>query len=616
MNRKERQAAAKRSKFVATPALVRGGSETLSVADLMAEARRHFQHGRLVQAQDVCHKILAHQPLHVHSLNLLGVIAQASGHHKRAIKLFTKAIASDELNAACHYNLASSYQALNQRNEAAIHFTNSIALGLSDKDVEEFILQNPAVIACVERAEQKWPLSIQNEEMFGATGIEPFANDILLQCAMKSIPISGIALEVLLTHVRSALLLLANPVVLKSHTIGDKIIDLSCALAQQCFINEYVYAQSDEETRLAIQLRDLLLERITAGSEVPPLMLTSVAAYFPLHSLPIAEALLVRDWPVAVTGLLRQQIREPLEERRDRSAIPVLTTVEDSVSLQVKKQYEENPYPRWTINPLAVLAGEQKLRSSTADSDELRSDMEILIAGCGTGQHAFQIAQYFHGARVLAIDISLASLAYARRKTREEGIRNIEYVQGDILKLGMTGRTFDRIEAVGVLHHLANPKVGWRVLLSLLRPSGKMRIGLYSETARRSIVEARTLITEYGYRSTDEDIRKFRQDILRNVDDQRWKRLTTSADFYSMSGCRDLLFNVIEHRFTIPEIKAILSEYELSFLGFEITPEVIDKFQQHFSGAAELNNLDHWHAFETANPLTFRHMYIFSVCKD
>ena len=579
----------------------------------MAEARRHFQYGRLVQAQDICHQILAQQPLHVHSLNLLGIIAQASGHHKRAIKLFTKAIASDGLNAACHYNLASSYQALNQRDEAAIYFTNSITFGLSDKDIEEFILQNPAVIACVERAEQKWPLSIQNEEMFGTTGIEPFANDIFLQCAMKSIPIRGLALEVCLTHVRSALLLLANQVVLKSHVIGDNIMDLSCALAQQCFINEYVYAQSDEETRLVIQLRGLLLERITARSEAPPLMLTSVAAYFPLHSLPFAEALLERDWPVAVARLLRQQIREPLEERRDRSAIPVLTTVEDSVSLQVMKQYEENPYPRWTVNPLAVLAGEQKLQTSTADSGELRSDMAILIAGCGTGQHAFQIAQHFHDARVLAIDISLASLAYARRKTREEGIRNIEYAQGDILKLGMTGRAFDRIEAVGVLHHLANPKDGWRALLSLLRPGGKMRIGLYSETARRSIVEARTLITEYGYHATDEDIRKFRQDILRNVDDRRWKTLTTGADFYSMSGCRDMLFNVMEHRFTIPEIKTLLSEYELSFLGFELSPEVIEKFQQQFLGAAALNNLDHWHTFELANPLTFRYMYIFSV---
>jgi ubiquinone/menaquinone biosynthesis C-methylase UbiE len=280
------------------------------------------------------------------------------------------------------------------------------------------------------------------------------------------------------------------------------------------------------------------------------------------------------------------------------------------------RQYEENPYPRWTINPMAVLAGDQKMQADNAGTDERRPGKEILIAGCGTGQHAFHIAQSFPDARVLAIDISLASLAYARRKTREEGLRNIEYAQADMLKLGTLGRTFDRIEAVGVLHHLAQPTAGWRVLVSLLRPGGEMHVGLYSEAARRPIVEARALIAERGYRATAEDIRKFRQEILRDGDERRWEILTTSADFYSMSGCRDLLFNVMEHRFTIPEIMAFLHDHGLAFLGFELEPQVIEKFQRQFPGAAALTDLNHWHGFEAANPRTFRHMYVFSVRKD
>ncbi len=43
--------------------------------------------------------------------------------------------------------------------------------------------------------------------------------------------------------------------------------------------------------------------------------------------------------------------------------------------------------------------------------------VDVLIAGCGTGQHAIETAQRFSGARVLAIDLSLTSLAYAKRKT-------------------------------------------------------------------------------------------------------------------------------------------------------------------------------------------------------
>ena len=104
------------------------------------------------------------------------------------------------------------------------------------------------------------------------------------------------------------------------------------------------------------------------------------------------------------------------------------------------------------------------------------------------------MAHQFPRARILAIDISLPSLAHARRKIRESGLRNVEFAQADILQLGTIDRSFDRIEAIGVLHHLAKPEDGWRVLLSLLRPRGEMRIGLYSENVRRSIVEARVLL--------------------------------------------------------------------------------------------------------------------------
>ncbi len=71
----------------------------------------------------------------------------------------------------------------------------------------------------------------------------------------------------------------------------------------------------------------------------------------------------------------------------------------------------------------------------------------MLIAGCGTGQQAIETAPRYSGARTLAVDLSLTSLAYALRKTRELGVPNLEYAQADILKLGAIGRTFDVIES-------------------------------------------------------------------------------------------------------------------------------------------------------------------------
>jgi len=611
MNRKERRAALKRGKGSAVAPSPGGKSDPVGSGELLIAARAHYQQHQFAPAENICQQILAREPAQVHALNLLGVIAQTTGRHDLAIKMFSKAIAVDELNAAYHYNIASSYQVLSRPQDAIVHFRKAIALGMSAKDVEDFIVQNPVTAMCFDRIAAKWPLPITADELFGPNGLQAIANDLFLRCALELTTLRGIALEVFLTQVRAALLRVAIASVLETRPVGDNIVGLSCALAQHCFINEYVFAQSDDEIRQAGELRNLLLENLAGGKEISPLLLAAVAAYLPLNSLPAAETLLNRNWPDALTGLLRQQVHEPLEEARIRGSIAKLTDIEDSVSLQVGRQYDENPYPRWTINPVAVLAGEQKNQTGKTGG-EPKPTQDILIAGCGTGRQALQTRAQFPQARILAVDLSVASLAYARRKTQEEGLQNIEYAQADILKLGTINRNFDLIESVGVLHHLADPIAGWRILLSLLRPDGEMLIGLYSETARREIVEGRALIAERGYRATIEDIRKCRQEIMRNANARGWRFLTGTSDFYSMSGCRDLLFNVMEHRFTILQITAFLKEHDLSFLGFELAPPIFEKFEK-FSGGADVTDLNAWHAFEIANPKTFQDMYVFAV---
>jgi SAM-dependent methyltransferase len=484
-----------------------------------------------------------------------------------------------------------------------------------DEKAVTFILQSPVISAYLARIGGKWPLPITNAELFGSESVAPLAGDLFLRCAMEATALPSVQLELLLESARAELLWLAGEQGKDSDEIDDGIVGFACALARQCFINEYVYAQAEAESGLASALRDRLLRDLASGAAITPLSLAVVAAYFPLHALPSAEALLRRDWPATIGGLLQAQLREPLEEAGERAAIARLGPVKDSVSLEVMRQYEENPYPRWTINPLSAFAADQA-RGRIVPAAERQAGLDILVAGCGTGRHAIQIAQVYPNARLLAVDISLPSLAYARRKTRELGLRNIEYAQADILELGTIDRSFDRIESVGVLHHLAEPTAGWRVLVSLLRPAGNMRIGLYSQLARRIIAEARERIAARGYRATADDIRRCRQDIIREPD--HWKLPIGGKDFYSMSGCRDLLFNVMEHHFTIPRIAAFLHDNDLSFLGFEPfdDPAVVEKFHRQFPGAADEASLDQWSRFEADHPETFLGMYLFMVRKN
>ena len=133
---------------------------------------------------------------------------------------------------------------------------------------------------------------------------------------------------------------------------------------------------------------------------------------------------------------------------------------------------------------------------------------------------------------MLAVDLSLTSLGYAMRKTRELGLNNIEYAQADILQLPSIGRAFDLIEASWLTAMYGGP-VGWVAAATIdVAPGGFMRLGLYSRTARQDINDARRFIAEHGYRPCAEDIRRFRQELMGVGDDISTRPATESRGFF------------------------------------------------------------------------------------
>ena len=194
----------------------------------------------------------------------------------------------------------------------------------------------------------------------------------------------------------------------------------------------------------------------------------------------------------------------------------------------------------------------------------------MLIAGCGTGQHAIETAQRFAGARVLAIDLSRTSLGYAARKSREARLAQYRVCAGRHPQSRLARpRRFDVIEASGVLHHLTTPRKAGACWCRCCGPAAFMHIGLYSALARADIRAARAFIAERGYGDTAADIRRCRQELLSFEDwHPRSRTSPRYGDFFTTSECRDLLFHVQEHQLTIPQIKEFLEDNGLTFLGF------------------------------------------------
>src|SRR5262245_32131666 len=545
---------------------------------------------------------------------------QHHGKPNEAIKLYKQVLALQPDHAEACNNLACVLLAQGKRDAASGYFERALILVPQlfddfDSVVAMLVAVNPALGEGMKRAASAWPQRLQTHDLLGSSFVAICA-DVLLGHVLESTSIRNVDLEWLLTSMRAEFLRSAAEGA-AIRNLDDDAVAFCCALAKQCFINEYVFAITPEEAEDAERLRQKLVEALTQDSPVPPLWPCVVAMYFPLHSLPNAQALLDRAWPAALAELLTQQVREPWEERQYRDLIPRLTTIEDHVSMLVKGQYEENPFPRWvhaasTSAPI-TLDEHLRIQFPTAAFPPLgKSGIDVLVAGCGTGRHPIEVARKYRDARVLAVDLSLTSLCYAKRKTPAALASGIEYAQADVLKLGSINRTFDLIEVSGVLHHLADPLAGWRVLLSLLRSGGFMHVGLYSELARHDIAAARRFIADRGYRPTVEDIRRCRQDLLNTP----LKGVAKAGDFFSTSECRDLLFHIQEHRLTIPEIKAFLAENDLKFIGFEFSPRLMQHYRNLFGSDHLMRDLDRWHALESERPDTFAGMYQFWVQKN
>ena len=451
------------------------------------------------------------------------------------------------------------------------------------------------------------------------SGADVDGSDPLLCALLTATQINDIELERFLTAARRSLL---SRTLAPSADAMAKEGDLAfcAALAQQCFINEYVFAVEENEARFVDELASRVAKVLVSGEPLTAQEWLVLAAYRPLHSLPDAPVLLERPWPPEAEAVLIQQIREPEEEAQTLSTIRRLTAIDDRISQSVRQQYEESPYPRWirtapagqARNAVAALRAKFPLANFSAQTNP---GTDILIAGCGTGQQSIEVAMHSLGARILAVDLSLSSLAYAQRKSREAGLGAIDYAQADILQLGSLEQRFDIIESAGVLHHLADPWTGWRILLSLLRPGGLMRIGLYSSLARRHITRIRQWIGPSDTGTSPTDIRRIRQGLIARNSNEDFGGTLQMTDFFSTSACRDLLFHVQEHCFTLADISAFISEEQLGFIGFDLDPQIIQAYRRRFPDDPAATDLAHWQCFEDENPDTFVAMYQFWVQK-
>ena len=547
-------------------------------------------------------------------LNLATLYNQI-GNYKKSISLIKKEISLNK-NSELSYQLISELikkgQLLNTSEKENRELLKNL---LNRKDISHREIFGNINILISKNILEK--LSILESGLIESDEFKAFVKDKELLKALSLLIFCSPLWEKVLVNIRKNILMNYSD----KGKISNTIIDFSIGLGSQCFLNEYVYYISREEKD---KLKELKKTINNNNNKVYKLAI--ISCYQSLYS--INDEVIDLNFYIAnkkeFNNLVNLQFKELNDEKKISKSIKKIGSIKDSVSVEVKKQYELNPYPRWRynsfskerkINFISVINSEISPQKINYNSVQLiNKKINILIAGCGTGIQILEASRYSN-CEITAIDLSNSSISYAKRKVDEYGLKNINFIEMDLLELESLNKRFDVIECSGVLHHMNEPTKGLSKLFDVLEPTGFIKLGLYSKYARKEIIKARELIKEKDIKPSIDGIRSFRNSVLKG-EIKQLNEITNWSDFYSTSMCRDLCFHSHESCYSLIEIKNMLMETDLEFLGFTLSKDIRDKYLIKNKNKDCLKDLELWHKFEKLNPNSFREMYQFWARKS
>ena len=134
-------------------------------------------------------------------------------------------------------------------------------------------------------------------------------------------------------------------------------------------------------------------------------------------------------------------------------------------------------------------------------------DKEILDFGGGTGLLALPLAQ--QAKSVTLVDISEKMLEQARLKAEQQDIKNIQFLEQDLL-VNPLEQQFDLIVVSRVLHHMPNLDATLAMFHYHLRENGQVLIADFVKTDTNhhgfELPELETKLDQFGFSSIDSQI--------------------------------------------------------------------------------------------------------------
>ena len=146
---------------------------------------------------------------------------------------------------------------------------------------------------------------------------------------------------------------------------------------------------------------------------------------------------------------------------------------------------------------------------------DLLSDKEILDFGGGTGLLTLPLAK--QAKSVTLVDISEKMLEQARLKAEQQDIKNIQFLEQDLLKNPME-QEFDLIVVSRVLHHMPDLDEALSLFHQHLKEDGQLLLADFTKTEANhhgfDLAELEEQLIEHGFSSVHSQILYSAEDLF------------------------------------------------------------------------------------------------------
>ena len=146
---------------------------------------------------------------------------------------------------------------------------------------------------------------------------------------------------------------------------------------------------------------------------------------------------------------------------------------------------------------------------------DVLSDKEILDFGGGTGLLTLPLAK--QAKSVTLVDISEKMLEQARLKAEQQDIKNIQFLEQDLLKNPLE-QEFDLIVVCRVLHHIPDLDATLSLFHQYLREDGRLLIADFTKTETNhhgfELPELESKLIEHGFLSVHSQILYGAEDLF------------------------------------------------------------------------------------------------------